>query len=116
MKPVDHVAALRARVAAPNPDARLLAVCDRLAIVQDEIEQLGRRRPAGFAHRARELVNESDELVDELLKRPARTAAGRLAKGEAAARGLMGGAGWTNLARSALQDYRNAGLASEGSP
>lgn len=113
MKPVDHVAALQARIAAPDPDARLLAICDRLAILDDQIMQNWRAKEPGYTDRNRELIHESDSLTDELVKRPARTAAGRLAKGEAAVLGIMGQFRGSKLARSALEDYRNAGLAPE---
>jgi len=108
MSTANQVAALRVLTTAPNPDARLLATCDRLSILWDELDQLWRHKPRGYLGRSSEIVSESDALVAELVKRPARTAAGRLAKGEIAARGIVGGGWWANLARSALADYQNA--------
>lgn len=122
MKPVDQVAALRALATTPHPDARLLVICERLAVILDEIHQLWRHTPPGGLERsdelfrASELSRESEPLMKELVKRRAKTAAGRQAKGEIASRSLLGGAVWTDLARSALQDYQNAGQASETSP
>lgn len=116
MTPVDQVAALRALTTKPHPDARLLAICDRLAVIWDEQDELWQHQQDGYLARSRELSCESEPLMRELANRPARTAEGRLVKGEMAARGMMGGAVWVSLARSALQDYRNAGEASEGSP
>jgi hypothetical protein len=122
MKGKDQVAALRALATEPHPDARLLAICDRLTVILDEQDQLWRRTPPGCPvrsdalFRVSELSRESEPLMKELVKRRARTAAGRMAKGEIAARGMIGGAVWTDLARSALQDYRNAGQASETIP
>lgn len=113
MTPVDHVAALQARVAARDPDARLLAICDRMSILNDQITQNWRAKEPGYIDRNRELIHESDSLTDELVKRPARTAAGRPAKGEVAVLGIMGQFRGSKLARSALEDYRNAGIAPE---
>jgi hypothetical protein len=114
MTPVDQVAALRAPSTTPHPDARLLAICERLAVIFDELDELWRHKRPGYVARSNELTSEREPLMRELAQRPARTAAGRQAKGEIASRGMMGGAVWTDLARSALQDYRNAGQASEG--
>lgn len=114
MKAADQVAALRALTTAPHPDARLLAICERLAVIDDDLELLWRQKPPGYLKQSGAITVESQALIKELAKRPARTAAGRLAKGETAARCLMGGAGWTDLARSALMDFRNASVASEG--
>jgi hypothetical protein len=66
--------------------------------------------------RSNELSGEGDPLTNELAKWSARTAVGRRTKSEIAAAGVMGGAVWGNLARSALQDYQNANQGSEGSP
>lgn len=40
MKPVEQVAGLRAPTTAPHPDARLLALCERLALIYDERNDL----------------------------------------------------------------------------
>lgn len=122
MSTVDKVAALRALATAPHLDARLLAICERLAVILDELHQLWRLKPPGYRVqsddllRASELSRDSEPLMKELTKRRAKTTAGRLAKGEIASRSLLGGSMWPDLARSALQDYRNAGQASEISP
>jgi hypothetical protein len=75
---------IRARAAAPHPDAELLIACDRFEALQEERHLLYREQAPGYMKRIRETAPELDALDARIAKTPARTADGRRAKAAAA--------------------------------
>lgn len=102
------ITALRVLASTPHPDARLLVTCDRFAVLREERELLYRKQARGYMNRVREMAAEIDALEIEIADTPARTAAGRRAKADAAMY-MLGMTGTiARIARSAMQDFINA--------
>ncbi|MBY0335463.1 MAG: hypothetical protein K2X11_02555 [Acetobacteraceae bacterium] len=105
----EAVAALGRLAAAPHPDARLLALCDRLGELRDRQGAMRHRTYRGAAKALRaflaEHAGEMNRLMAEIAELPALTDAGRRAKGELAAAfgpsaGIMG-----RFVASAFRDF-----------
>ncbi len=100
---------LRALAVAPNPDQRLLLTCDKWTLLCEERDRLYRKQAKGYMVRVREMMRETDALEAEIANTPARTAAGRRAKAEAAMYMLGMTGRIAQMARSALHDFMNCG-------
>ncbi|MBV9749388.1 MAG: hypothetical protein JO157_11285 [Acetobacteraceae bacterium] len=108
------LADLRALAATPHPDAKLLVACERFTLLKEERERLYRKHERGYMDHVRKMAPEMDALELEIANTPARTAAGRAAKGEAAMCMLSQTGTFAQIARSALRDFINHGAADAG--
>ena len=97
-------AALKARSAsAADPDARLIAACDRMEVIQEERKRIWRQKGKGYLQRLRATTQEHDALEAEIAATPAMSAAGLHAKAQLAL-GEMPSGGIFSLAHSTLSD------------
>lgn len=99
---------MRALAAAPNPDQRLLLTCDKWTLLREERDRLYRKQAKGYMARVWEMMHETDALELEITYTPARTAAGRRAKAEAAIY-MLGTGTIAQMACSVLHDFMNCG-------
>lgn len=108
----ETLAGLRALADATHPDAALLSLADELMAMHDEYDRARRHRPADWM---RENAARFCDATDRLQAMKPRTAAGRIAKAEAALRGLGDhGGGVFALGYSALRDFLAAARTEAG--
>ena len=100
----------QAMVAAPNPDAKLIAVCLKFICLQEERNELYKTRGAGYLHRVREMQAERDELEVLIVNTPARNQAGVQIKAEAATLIFGQGGIMASMVRSVFSDFMNVSV------
>lgn len=99
---------LCALAAAPQPDARLIAACERFLELKEERAKLYKNEPRGYMKRVRATNKEVDDLEAEIAQTPAATSSGRHAKAEVAMH-MLGMTGTiAQTARSVIRDFLNA--------